>query len=278
MISRAGLSSRRPRKAAWRRMPSAVQARNSTSATSSGLTQTTPRAASAVSFSAKGRGLAAAAARAGATRSRGHLAAEAGADPAGVHELAVLVVAEHQRADEVLRHRGRHVAGDDELLAVGAFRLDPGAGAAGRIGGVALLRDQPLEAEPAGVPQHDLAVLVEMLAEAKRLGRAVQQRRQPVLAGDERLGRAGPRRRGRAGRRGSSGSGRCGRRDRSACSAEKSEAPPAPSTTSSPSRIAVLAGSAASAPPIAAPKRSVQSWPLRVRSFALPPRICACSR
>ena len=35
-------------------MPSAVQARNSTSATSSGFTQMTPRAASAVSFSAKG--------------------------------------------------------------------------------------------------------------------------------------------------------------------------------------------------------------------------------
>ena len=31
-----------------------------------------------------------------------HLAAEAGADPAGVHELAVLVVAEHQRADDIL--------------------------------------------------------------------------------------------------------------------------------------------------------------------------------
>ena len=38
------------------------------------------------------------------------------------------------------------------------------------------------------MPQHDFAVLVEMLAEAKRLGRAVQQRGQPVLAGDERLG------------------------------------------------------------------------------------------
>ena len=38
------------------------------------------------------------------------------------------------------------------------------------------------------MPQHDLAVLVEMLAEAKRLGRALEQRGQPVLAGEERLG------------------------------------------------------------------------------------------
>ena len=38
------------------------------------------------------------------------------------------------------------------------------------------------------MPQHDLAVLVEMLAEAKRLGRALQQSGQPLLAGDERLG------------------------------------------------------------------------------------------
>ena len=108
------------------------------------------------------------------------------------------------------------------------------------------------------MPQHDLAVLVEVLAEAQQIGRAVQQRRQPVLAGDERLGpqvlavevekieEVVAEAVGRFA-------------DRSACSAEKSEAPPAPSTTSSPSRIAVLQGRAARAPPRSAPKRGVKS-------------------
>ena len=86
--------------------PSAVQARNSTSATSSGLTQTTPRAASAASFSAKGGGLAAQ--RLQPRREvAGDRAAEAGADAAGMHERAVAVVAEHQRADEVASRPSR---------------------------------------------------------------------------------------------------------------------------------------------------------------------------
>src|SRR3546814_15672157 len=56
----------------------------------------------------------------------GHLLGEAGADAPGVDQLAAPMVAEHQRADRLARGRRGHDAGDDELLALGALRLDPG--------------------------------------------------------------------------------------------------------------------------------------------------------
>ena len=45
-----------------------------------------------------------------------HLDGEAGADAPAIAQLAVLVLAEHQRSDGLLRYGGRHIATDDEFL------------------------------------------------------------------------------------------------------------------------------------------------------------------
>ena len=80
--------------------------------------------------------------------------------------LAFLVSAQHQRADRVARSARRHIAADDELLPRRAFGLHPALAAARAIRRVAVLRDDAFEAEPAGVLQHERAVLLEMLAVA----------------------------------------------------------------------------------------------------------------
>ena len=56
----------------------------------------------------------------------------AGADAPRIDEPAVVVIADHQRADGARQHGRRHVAADHEFLRVGAFRLDEGLGPAGR--------------------------------------------------------------------------------------------------------------------------------------------------
>ena len=142
------------------------------------------------------------------------------------------------------------------------------AGAAARtVGAVAQLGDDALQAQPAGMAQHDLALVVEMFAVADRVARLGDERGQQRLALDQRQGASGRGRRGAEGRRRSSESGRCGLRARSACSAEKSEAPAShlrpPFRRRGP---AVVAGRAASASTSGLPNRSVQSSPLRVSS------------
>src|SRR3546814_1938421 len=59
------------------------------------------------------------------------------------------------------------LAGDDELLALGALRLDPGRSPPRAVGRVALLGHHAFEAQPAGMAQHQLAVLLEV-----QIGRA----------------------------------------------------------------------------------------------------------
>ena len=68
----------------------------------------------------------------------------AGAGAAGILQLAVLVIAEHQRADRALQVRGVLVADDDEFLVLPALRLDPVFVAARAIRRVAPLRDRCL--------------------------------------------------------------------------------------------------------------------------------------
>src|SRR5262249_41132268 len=92
------------------------------------------------------------------------------ADATGVHELAVLVITEHQGADGTRRDRRRHVADDDELLAQHALALEPILATPGTIRHVHALRDDTLQAESAGMLQHGRPVLGEMLAEADRRG------------------------------------------------------------------------------------------------------------
>src|SRR5665213_1509024 len=61
------------------------------------------------------------------------LMCETGAGASGIAQLAALVDAEHQRADGMGIDGGSHKAGDDELLAVGAFGLDPVVAAPGAV-------------------------------------------------------------------------------------------------------------------------------------------------
>src|SRR3546814_5770301 len=82
--------------------------------------------------------------------------------------LAAPMVAEHQRADRLARGRRGHEAGDDELLALGALRLAPGRSPPRAVGRVALLGNHAFEAQPAGIAQHQLAVLLDVL----EIGRA----------------------------------------------------------------------------------------------------------
>ena len=117
------------RNEAWRRTLSAVQARKSTSATSSGRTKRTCRASSALSRSANGLE----AMRIGSSRRierpRGRRA-EARADPPDIAQRVALVDAEHQRADRVGRGGRGNEARHDELLPGRAFRFDPALSAA----------------------------------------------------------------------------------------------------------------------------------------------------
>src|SRR3546814_6452997 len=78
------------------------------------------------------------------------------------------------------------LAGDDELLALGALRLDPGRSPPRAVGRVALLGHHASEAQPAGMAQHQLAVLLEVLAVAQRPLRVAQQRGKRRLALDQR--------------------------------------------------------------------------------------------
>src|SRR5208337_3705824 len=111
---------------------------------------------------------------------------ESGADPADVPQCAAVVDAEGERADRVVRGSGGHEARDDELLPRRTLRLGPALAAPRPIGRTPELRHDAFEAEPAGVPEHDLAVLVEMAAVAQRSGAVAEDRLQKPLALDKR--------------------------------------------------------------------------------------------
>src|SRR5262249_25437482 len=91
-----------------------------------------------------------------------HFLGVAGADPAGITKLAVLIHRDDERADRA-RHRGRrHVACDDEFLLAAALGLYEIIGAARAIRRAAPLGDDALEPHFAGVPENDRTGLVEV--------------------------------------------------------------------------------------------------------------------
>src|SRR5918992_1792325 len=95
-----------------------------------------------------------------------HLVIEAGAHLARIDQLSrALVDAEQQRAEAVARTARRGVAGDDEVLAQPALKLDPALGAAGDIHRLGLLADQALEPELARVIEHFLRRAGKIVAE-----------------------------------------------------------------------------------------------------------------
>ena len=93
---------------------------------------------------------------------------EAGADLADIAELSVLEDAEKQRA-EAGALVGRRPAADDELLALGAFDLEPGLGAvADDSGQLAFLETMPSSPASQIAREHLLALPVDVGAEVKR--------------------------------------------------------------------------------------------------------------
>src|SRR5581483_9110010 len=108
---------------------------------------------------------------------------EAGADLARILELAARNVmhAEEQRAEAGARAAGSGVAGDDEILALAAFQLDPRLGAPRHVRRIGELADQSLEAELAGLVEHLVRLAFQVLAQP-HAGIFLQRARQPALA------------------------------------------------------------------------------------------------
>ena len=76
---------------------------------------------------------------------------EAGADLAGIGELAVLERAEQKRGERLALHVGTAIAADDEFLAARAFDLEPVLAAPRDVGPVGPLRDDAFEPRRAGL-------------------------------------------------------------------------------------------------------------------------------
>ena len=96
--------------------------------------------------------------------------------------VAVVVVAEQQRAQPHAGALGVGVAADHELLALRTLELDPGVGAAARVGRIEALADHAFEVQLAGRLQHVGRLGGEVFAEAhhrlrrRRCQRGAQQR------------------------------------------------------------------------------------------------------
>ena len=111
---------------------------------------------------------------------------EAGSDAAAVAQLPVFEFAEQQRGKRPLFLGGGPPTADDEFIASRAFRLDPPRGAPRDIGLVGPLRHDAFEPHSAGLLQ-DLAPVADyMVAVQDDVGSIVQQRREPLLALDQR--------------------------------------------------------------------------------------------
>src|SRR5690606_13329235 len=88
------------------------------------------------------------------------------ADTPDMTEHVAFIDAQDERADRLARDARRDVTGDDEFLPCGAFRLDPVLAPPAAIWRVAQLRDDALQAQPAGMAQHHGAAFLEMVAVA----------------------------------------------------------------------------------------------------------------
>ena len=121
----------------------------------------------------------------------GRPAGEAGAHPAGIDRLAVFVIAKDEGAHGAWIDRGGRVAEHDEFLLLGAFGLEPIAGAAGAIRRIAQFRNDAFELQVASVLEQPGTLGLEMLAETNpAAGRGVGQNvLQQLLARQQRRAR-----------------------------------------------------------------------------------------
>ncbi len=94
--------------------------------------------------------------------------AEAGSGPAGIHQLALDVVAELKRAEAAPASLWRGEPHHYEFLGLVGPHLEPLGRPAGPIGRIGRLADHPLEPEHGGVLHEGEAVPVEMLEVADR--------------------------------------------------------------------------------------------------------------
>ncbi|GAO05602.1 hypothetical protein PSR1_04516 [Anaeromyxobacter sp. PSR-1] len=111
---------------------------------------------------------------------------EAGADLPGEAQRAALVEAHQQRPDPLAAALGVGEAADHQLLAGEALRLGPGGVPPGPVGRVGALRDDPLQAEAARLPEHLGARRVHVRRVPEHLAARAEQAAQRVLALEQR--------------------------------------------------------------------------------------------
>ena len=155
----AGLSSRRPLKAACRTMPSPVQPANSISAISFGLTQVTSFALRGAPLPVKGL-LSVDSATSFLRRPPELLLVKAGSHPTRMDEVITAINPDQKRTQIA---RASAPTADHHFLAASAFGLKPGIGAAGLIRRGGAFRDDAFEVEPARRLQHGVAWFSQML-------------------------------------------------------------------------------------------------------------------
>src|SRR5690606_33561537 len=117
---------------------------------------------------------------------RRHPVIETGADSAGIDEILLVIIAQHQGADGFRRGGRWDITCNDEFLPPGAFGLDPVLAATRAIGGIAILGYDAFEAQPAGMAENEFAVLLEMVAEAQDRRGILKECLQGSLAADQR--------------------------------------------------------------------------------------------
>ena len=169
----AGLSSRRPRYTAWRTRPPPDHPTNCSSAT---RIRPHPDDA-AIRLLARdqqaGRGFVVDEIELHAQRPQLAIG-KAGADAAGVMQVAVRVVEPHlQRADPHAAPTRWGPAQDHELLPPGAFQLHPVMAPPRAIGRIRPLGDDPLQPHRARLPPHRAGIPLDMVAEPH--GRSFQK-------------------------------------------------------------------------------------------------------
>src|SRR5262249_30355071 len=108
----------------------------------------------------------------------------AGADAAGVAQLALLAHAEEERRERPAGLGRGPPADDDELLLQAALGLEPASGAAGVVAVVGALGNDAFELEVAGVLEHLRALAVQVIGAEQRalLRHAGEQRLEHFLA------------------------------------------------------------------------------------------------
>ena len=101
-------------------------------------------------------------------------------------KLAVVIDTQDKRTDRLARRCRGDIAGHDKFLPRRAFRLHPVLAAAGAVRRIAKLGDNAFQAQPAGVSQHQGAILLKMAAVADDAAVTADDLFQQFLALDQR--------------------------------------------------------------------------------------------